>query len=358
MDSKNKTIKVLAIEDDKLIATIYQHYLQDNELTSYDFHVETTMDEGVKELSKNNYDFVLLDLNLPDSNAEETISQIPLISYTQPVIVMTAETDEEVILKTLHLGSQDYLIKSELEKKSFLRSIGFAIERNALKAEIIRERERSDNLLKSILPTKIADELKAEGITKARYYNDVSVMFIDFENFTKLSSYFSPRELVDELHICFCAFDDVMLKYDLEKIKTIGDSYMCAGNIPEDIIDHTSKICLAGIDIQKFISERYLMKKKANNPFWNARVGIHVGPVVAGVVGRKKFMYDIWGDTVNIASRMEKHGEAGKVAISESVYQKLKDNEMFQFESNGEHKMKGMGLTANYFIEKSEVRSV
>jgi DNA-binding NtrC family response regulator len=212
MDQKNKIVKVLAIEDDKLIAVIYQHYLQDNGHVSYEFHVETTMDEGIKELSKNNYDIVLLDLNLPDSNAEETISQIPLISYAQPVIVMTAETDEDLVLKTLHLGSQDYLIKSELEKNSFLRSIGFAIERNALKAEIIRERERSDSLLKSILPTKIADELKADGITKARYYKDVSVMFIDFENFTKLSSDFSPRELVDELHICFCAFDEVMMR--------------------------------------------------------------------------------------------------------------------------------------------------
>ena len=355
MRQKNKLIKVLAIEDDKLIAVIYQHYLQENDDVTYELHVEVTMNGGLKELSKNKYDVVLLDLNLPDSNAEQTISQIPLISYAQPVIVMTAETDEAVVLKTLNLGSQDYLIKTELEKKGFLRSIGFAIERNALKAEIIRERERSDNLLKSILPTKIADELKVDGITKARYYSDVSVMFIDFENFTKLSSNFSPHELVDELHICFCAFDDVMVKYDLEKIKTIGDSYMCAGNIPEEIIDHISKICLAAIDIQKFITERYLMKKKAGQSFWNARIGIHLGPVVAGVVGRKKFVYDIWGSTVNIASRIEKHGEAGKIAISEAVYQKLKDNERFQFEANGEQKMKGVGLTASYFIEKSEI---
>tara|TARA_B100000809_G_scaffold229015_1_gene242400 strand:+ start:763 stop:1827 length:1065 start_codon:yes stop_codon:yes gene_type:complete len=353
MSQEIKLIKVLAIEDDQFITMIYEQYFQNNEHIIYELQVKSTLYEGLKELFANKYDIVLLDLNLPDSKSEETISQIPLIAYSQPVIVMTSETDESVVLKTMNLGSQDYLVKSELDKKGFLRSIGFAIERHGLKAEIIKEKERSDNLLQSILPIKIAEELKADGITKARYYDDVSVMFIDFENFTKLTSNFTPYELVNELHICFCAFDEIMMKYELEKIKTIGDSYMCAGNIPEEIVDHTAKICLAAIDIQKFIHDRQQVKRMANEPFWNARIGIHVGPVVAGVVGSKKFVYDIWGDTVNIASRIEKHGAGGKIAISEALYDKLKEDVRFQFESKGEQKMKGLGLTASYFIEKS-----
>jgi class 3 adenylate cyclase len=187
-----------------------------------------------------------------------------------------------------------------------------------------RKNMEIERLLLNILPTEVAHELQTTGKATPRNYEQVSVMFTDFKGFTTLADKMTPQDLVTELNNCFIAFDSIMEKYGLEKIKTIGDSYMCAGGIPTLSEDHIFNIVKASLEIQEYVNQNNLKRKEAGFAPWDIRIGIHVGPVVAGVVGKKKYAYDIWGTTVNIASRMESSGMPGHVNISSATYEIIK----------------------------------
>lgn len=186
------------------------------------------------------------------------------------------------------------------------------------------EKEKSDNLLRNILPAETAGELKEKGSATPRYYKSATVAFTDFKGFTLLCETITPRELVDELHAYFAGFDEITEQYSLEKIKTIGDSYMYAGGIPAENAAHPAAVVLASLHIITFIKNRNIEKQKAGKQEWHLRIGIHTGEIITGVVGKKKFAYDIWGDTVNVASRMESAGIAGAVNISAQTYELIK----------------------------------
>jgi class 3 adenylate cyclase len=171
----------------------------------------------------------------------------------------------------------------------------------------------------------VAYELQTTGKATPRNYDAVSVMFTDFKGFTTLADKMTPQQLVTELGSCFMAFDNIIEKYGLEKIKTIGDAYMCAGGIPTPSEGHIFNIIKASLEIQEFIFQNNQKRKEAGQSPWDIRIGIHIGPVVAGVVGKKKYAYDIWGSTVNIASRMESSGLPGHVNISAATYELIKD---------------------------------
>ena len=188
------------------------------------------------------------------------------------------------------------------------------------KAELQVEKDRSEDLLLNILPADIAKELKEKGRADARDFDNVSILFTDFKGFTAASEKLSAQELVGEINTCFEAFDGIVGKYGVEKIKTIGDAYMAAGGLPLPKDDSAKNTVLAALDMQAFIANRKAERSAKGLPFFEMRVGIHSGPVVAGIVGVKKFQYDIWGDTVNTASRMESSGEVGQVNISEATY--------------------------------------
>lgn len=220
------------------------------------------------------------------------------------------------------------------------------------KTIIEQEKDRSESLLLNILPSEIAKELKEKGKADARDFETVSILFSDFKGFTEQSAKLSAADLVDEINFCFEGFDQIMDKYKIEKIKTIGDAYMAAGGLPVPTDDSVKNTVLAAIEMQTFIQNRKSKLDTSGKPSFEMRVGIHTGPVVAGIVGVKKFQYDLWGDTVNTASRMESSGEVGHVNISQATYEHLKNDAQFAFESRGKIKAKGKGEMEMWFVSK------
>ncbi len=212
-----------------------------------------------------------------------------------------------------------------------------------------RQKVEIENLLLNILPEEVAHELKTDGQATPRSYESVSVLFTDFKGFTTIAEGMTPTELVAELNDFFVAFDDIIEKNNLEKIKTIGDAYMCAGGIPTANTTHPFDIIRAGLQIQEFMEQHNQARKQKGLPVWGLRVGVHTGPITAGVVGRKKYAYDIWGSAVNIASRMESNGEVGKVNISAATYDLVKDK--FNCVHRGKISAKNIGEIDMYFVE-------
>jgi class 3 adenylate cyclase len=211
------------------------------------------------------------------------------------------------------------------------------------------ERDRSKGLLLNILPEETARELETYGSAKTRYYENVTVLFTDFKGFSTIAGKLSPQDLVAELNDYFVAFDEIVGKYNLEKIKTIGDAYMCAGGIPTENTTHPLDAVEAGLAMQAFMKSRNEARKEKGLEGWELRIGIHSGPVVAGVVGKRKYAYDIWGDTVNIASRMESNGEPGKVNISASTYSQVQRR--FTCKHRGKIAAKNIGEIDMYFVD-------
>ena len=225
--------------------------------------------------------------------------------------------------------------------------------RNKVKTNRVLDKQKAEieGLLLNILPAEVAAELQAEGRAKPKYYESVTVLFTDFKEFSRIADGLTPNELVSELSAFFVAFDEIMEKYNLEKIKTIGDSYMCAGGIPVANDTHPLSMVKAGLEIQAYMEtvnkERMLLGQEP----WHLRVGIHTGPVVAGVVGKKKYAYDIWGTTVNIASRMESNGAPGKVNISAATYELVKAE--YNCVHRGKVHAKNIGEIDMFFIAES-----
>lgn len=216
-------------------------------------------------------------------------------------------------------------------------------------AAIDRERRRADELLMNILPESAAAELKAHNSVRPVRYESVSVMFTDFKSFTRIAEKVPPEELIAELDECFRLFDAIVEQFGLEKIKTIGDAYMCAGGLPEINNTHPENTVRAAIEMQRQLAQLMRQKAVEGKPAFEMRIGIHTGPVVAGVVGSRKFAYDIWGDTVNVAARIEQNSEPNKINISGATYELVRH--LFTCEYRGEIEAKNKGAIKMYFVE-------
>ncbi len=268
------------------------------------------------------------------------------------------EFEQEMKVHKIEQEKKEAIATAALKRQKLLRNVfvgGFAIvllfaniffyQRN----KINKGKKLSDELLRNILPVEVAEELKQKGTADAKQFEEVTVMFTDFKGFTQISEKLSPAELVAEIHKCFMAFDNIITKHNIEKIKTIGDSYMCAGGLPVANKTHAEDVVKAALEIHQFMEAQ--LKASPLGKFGGARIGIHTGPVVAGIVGLQKFAYDIWGDTVNIASRMESSGEAGKVNISGSTYELVKNK--FNCIHRGKIMAKNKGEVDMYFVESN-----
>ena len=207
------------------------------------------------------------------------------------------------------------------------------------------ERQKSENLLLNILPRPIAQRLKEDQSVIADHYNSATVLFTDIVDFTKLSENLTPSGLVQFLNQIFSTFDSLVEKYRLEKIKTVGDAYMVAGGFPDPRPDHVDAVADLALEMRDSLAGFHT--EKTQSVFM--RTGIHTGPAVAGVIGTKKFIYDVWGDTVNTASRMESHGVGGKIQVSEAAYKVLKDK--YILEKRGLIEIKGKGRLMTYWLQ-------
>lgn len=401
-------MKILAVDDEPdMEALISQRFRKQIRENKFEFVFARDGNEALVKIEENkDIALMLTDINMPGMDGLTLLSKIKELQKPIQSLVISAYGDLKNIRTAMNQGAFDFLIKPidfqdfEITLNKTIENVNFIaqshenelqlnkereekikaqeelleqMKQNAdmisqqniileakvqertqelvTKNEIIsNERDRSDKLLLNILPFEIAQELKESGTTQAKHFDEVTVMFTDFKDFTKIAESMSPKALVAEIDSCFKAFDSIIDKYQIEKIKTIGDSYMVAAGLPRESSSQAEDIVNAALEIQQYMQLHIQNNTDSGKPgLGNLRIGIHTGPVVAGVVGTKKFAYDIWGDAVNLASRMESSGEPGKVNISGSTYQLVKDK--FNCTYRGEIAVKNKGDVAMYFVE-------
>ena len=331
-----------------------------------------TGEEALEIAKQEDVALVITDQRMPGMSGVELLKRLP----QRPELIrmiLTGYSDMEAVVTAINTGmvyryitkpwnrdelkinldnalEAHNLRKSNKELMEDLREANSDLEEKvkARTEQVNHQKCEIEKLLLNILPKNTADELQEKGFATPQHYSSATVLFTDFIDFTKIAEGLSPQELVSQLNHCFSAFDEITEKHGLEKIKTIGDAYMCAGGLPASNTTHPSDAVRAGLEIQDWISKINEDRLSMGNTPWQVRVGIHTGPVVAGVVGTKKFAYDIWGDAVNLASRMESCGTAGKVNISQSTYELVKDQ--FTCEYRGKISAKNKGEVDMYYV--------
>lgn len=231
-----------------------------------------------------------------------------------------------------------------LERNEMLRQLEHARDC------VVAEKAESDRLLLNILPPSIADELKASGRVQPRFFDSATAIFIDFTGFTRIVETMEPASVIDQLDQHFTKFDDIIANHRLEKLKTIGDAYLAVGGVPDRNRSHAMDASLCALQILDHLTKLNRQREKLHLPAWLARIGINTGPVIAGVVGKHKFTYDIWGNTVNVAERVEAAGVAGRISIAESTWQHIKGR--FETEARGAVEVKHKGLVNMYFLNR------
>jgi class 3 adenylate cyclase len=333
----------------------------------YKIHIAQSGEEGLALLKEKDIALVITDQCMPRMTGVEFLQHLP---ENKDLIrmILTGSQDMESIIKAINIGAIYRYIVKPWDKAELKMAIDNALEafqlrrvnkqliqdlkvaNQDLEQKIVERTLEADKLLLNILPAEVARELKETGAATPRYYESVTVLFTDFVGFSKIAEGLSPQKLVAELNKCFIAFDTIIEKHNLEKIKTMGDAYMCAGGIPVPNLSHAVDAILAALEIQTFIQELNRNRPAKDEAPWEVRIGVHTGPVVAGVVGRKKFAYDIWGDTVNIASRLESSSEPGRINISAATFAMVKD--WFNCLYRGKVSAKNKGEVEMYFVEK------
>ncbi|MBL9215243.1 MAG: response regulator [Opitutaceae bacterium] len=312
--------KLLAVDDDEMNRDMLVRRLQK---LGYDVTEAANGREALQKLKAGNFDLVLLDILMPDLDGFQTLEFMkadPALRHI-PAIMLTALDDVDSTVRCIEAGAEDYVpkpfnpvvlrarITASLEKKR-LRD-----QEQAYLAQLQLERSKSERLLLNVLPKAIAERLKAGQRTIVDSFIDSTVLFADIVGFTRIAARQSPHRTVQLLNEIFSSFDRIAEQHEMEKIKTIGDAYMMVSGVPVIRSDHAEACAAAAIEIVEAVR----VFNRRHQLDWNIRVGMNSGPVVAGIIGTRKFSYDLWGDTVNIASRMESHGQPGKIQVSEAT---------------------------------------
>ena len=331
-----KTAVLLATQHDKINKKVYYLF----NLADINFGLQN-YDSAWAQINAH----LVLFKKLNDKNTLESIkSKIKAEEYKANILKEQSKATSERLMRNISLLILAIVIIILISVYGRLRYI------RRSKIIVEREKKRSDELLRNILPDEVAEELKENGHSDARSFSEVTVLFTDFKDFTSISESLTAEEMVQEINVYFKRFDEIVEQYDIEKIKTIGDSFMAAGGVPVESPDAAKHTVLAALMMQRMVYDRNLENAKNGKPQFEMRIGINTGPVVAGIVGIKKFQYDIWGDTVNTASRMESNGEIGRVNISQTTYDLVKDCTEFTFEKRSKIEVKGKGKMDMYFV--------
>ncbi len=328
----NKEGRILLVEDTPANIQAVTAILKEQ---GYQISVATNGRIALDALARQVPDLILLDVMMPEMDGFETCRRLKEHPGWRdiPVIFLTARTETADIVKGFELGAVDYVAKP-FNAHELLARVNTHLALDRLNRENTR-------LLLNVLPAPIADRLKRGGGIIAERFEDASVLFADIVNFTPLSAKLDAISLVEMLNRVFSAFDNLVEKHGLEKIKTIGDAYMVAGGLPDPRPDNLAAMARLALEMRAAVAD-------SGRQALQLRIGLHAGAVVAGVIGKRKFIYDIWGDTVNTASRLESHGEPGKIHVSAAVKERL--GGAFTFEPRGEIEIKGKGPMATWFL--------
>ncbi|MFN8612525.1 MAG: adenylate/guanylate cyclase domain-containing protein [Vulcanimicrobiota bacterium] len=323
--------RILLVEDEPVNIQAVSGVLKEQ---GYQVSVATSGAKALDVLTRLRPDLILLDVMMPGLDGFETCRRIKANPELReiPIIFLTAKSETDDIVQGFELGAVDYVSKPFSGHELLARA------RTHLALDRLHKENRQ--LLLNVLPEAIAEKLKAQPGILAERFEDVSVLFTDIVGFTPLSARLSPTELLELLNHIFSAFDELAASQGLEKIKTIGDAYMVAGGLPEPHPDHLACMAWLSLQMHQVVREAY--------QGLSLRVGLHVGSVIAGVIGRRKFIYDVWGETVNTASRLESHGAPERVHVSRAVQQRLADR--FEFEPRGVIELKGKGPCETFFL--------
>ena len=352
-----KKSEVLVVDDSRLMRMVLTKALKELGFTNIDEAIHGR--DAIEKLLAKQYDLMLLDMEMPEMNGIEVLTAMNLDTRLKgtPTIVISGNEQIDLAVQCIEAGAEDYLIKppnptllrarvtTSLEKKRLrdLEKLRFA-QLQAEKELVEIEKEKSECLLLNILPAAIAGRLKSGEKSIANGHQIVSVLFADLCGFTALSRKTTPADLVSMLNRIFVAFDTIVEKHGIEKIKTIGDCYMMVGGLPNHRDDHAHVVAEAAIEMVDALADL----NKKNGTELAMRIGIHSGPVVAGVIGKIKFTYDLWGDTVNVASRMESSGLPGRIHLSEQTKATLDSH--FLLEERGMVECKGLGQVKTFFL--------
>jgi class 3 adenylate cyclase len=326
--------RILIVEDAPPNILALTTILKDH---GYQVSVATNGRQALEVLDRIRPDLILLDVMMPEMDGFETCARIKTSTQGReiPLIFLTSKNETADIVRGFELGAVDYVAKPFNAHELLAR-----VHTHLTLDRLHRENER---LLLNVLPASIAAKLKQQVGIIAEGFDDVSVLFTDIVGFTALSEQLSPTALIELLNRVFSSFDELAEQHGLEKIKTIGDAYMVAGGLPDPRPDHLESMAAFALAMEERV--------RALNDDLNGlslRVGLHTGHVIAGVIGIRKFIYDIWGDTVNTASRLESHGVPGRVHVSDTVFERLKDR--FRFEPRGLIELKGRAPMQTYFL--------
>lgn len=278
------------------------------------------------------------------NKTSRTVVAIALFCGAALVLLIVEQVHPDWI--TAHANKQERFI--DVAGNLLFVQVFMGILVQVLTQNLNQERRKSDRLLRSVLPESIAQELKQTDRVQPVDYESASVLFTDFVGFTQIAEGFTPQQLIEELDSCFSQFDLIAKKHKLEKIKTIGDAYMAVGGVPLTNFTHAVDCVLAALEIEQVVSHLREQEMAESRPYWQIRIGIHSGDLVAGVVGSEKFSYDVWGDTVNTASRLESSGVAGRINISGATYELVKH--FFDCECRGKIAAKNKGEIDMYFV--------